>query len=62
MEEAKSEHESTIKNCQRSIAMNPMNAYHLSLKIAALMNQIANIQRVIEVCKTLDPEDSILKE
>lgn len=60
MEQAKIEHQNTIKETQRLMMIDPIRNYHLTLKIAGLLNQISNIESVIKVCETLNPQDSIL--
>ena len=61
MIEAISEHNERLKECQREIHVQPSKAYHVSLKMAGIMNQIENCKGVLEVCETLNDEDSILK-
>lgn len=60
MEQAKLEHQNTIKETQKLIMIDPIRNYHLTFKIAGLLNQITNIESVIKVCETLNPQDSIL--
>ncbi len=62
MVQAKIEHQNTIKETQKLIMIDPMKNYHLSVKIAGLLNQISNIESVIQVCETLNPQDSILSQ
>lgn len=62
MEDSLDQHRRKIEEAQKQIYIDPSNAYHLSIKIASHMNQIKNIRTVIEICETLNPEDSILDE
>lgn len=61
MIEAINDHNETLKECQKEIHVQPSKAYHLSLKMAGIMNQIANCKGILEVCETLDDEDSVIE-
>lgn len=61
MNDAMNEHKEKLRECQKEIHVQPSKAYHLSLKMAGIMNQMANCKGVLEVCETLNDEDSILR-
>ena len=61
MNDSLNEHKERLRECQNEIHVQPSKAYHVSLKMAGIMNQIANVERVLEVCETLDDEESILE-
>lgn len=62
MEESKEDLQARLLECQVEINQRPKRAVLMAVKMAGIMKNISNVDGVLKVLETLDPNESIIKE